>query len=331
MVNICFVDWWDGFDQNENFITKILDKHLEYKLVTDPKETDFVFCSVFGKEFLNYSCPRILFTGENYVPDFNFYDYAIGFDYIDFGDRYIRYPLYLACYGDACAKLETGNIPYVDIKNKGFCSFVVSNHEYAESYREKLFDALSSYKFVASGGKHRNNIELPNGVEDKMEFARHYKFAIACENASHPGYCTEKIVEAFAADTVPIYWGDPYVDKYFNPKAFVNCNEFSNIDDVVDYVKKIDMNDDLYLDMLKQPKVVEGNFSFNSMREDFSNWLIAVVSQNMDNAYRRNRTGFVNTLEKDSFILKEYKEKREKKQESIAKRRKIRLFRGNGG
>lgn len=45
---------------------------------------------------LNYNnCEKILFTGENYVPDFHPYDYAMGFHYIDFGDRYLRFPLYV--------------------------------------------------------------------------------------------------------------------------------------------------------------------------------------------------------------------------------------------
>ena len=35
-----------------------------------------------------------MYTGENQVPDFNICDYAIGFHYIDFQDRYIRFPLY---------------------------------------------------------------------------------------------------------------------------------------------------------------------------------------------------------------------------------------------
>lgn len=35
-----------------------------------------------------------MYTGENQVPDFNICDYAIGFHYIYFQDRYIRFPLY---------------------------------------------------------------------------------------------------------------------------------------------------------------------------------------------------------------------------------------------
>lgn len=36
---------------------------------------------------------------------------------------------------------------------------------------------------------------------------RRYKFTIAFENQSYPGYVTEKIADALMAGTVPIYWG----------------------------------------------------------------------------------------------------------------------------
>ncbi|CAJ99309.1 alpha (1,3)-fucosyltransferase fragment 2 [Helicobacter acinonychis str. Sheeba] len=36
------------------------------------------------------------YTGENEVPNFNLFDYAIGFDGLDFKERYLRMPLYYA-------------------------------------------------------------------------------------------------------------------------------------------------------------------------------------------------------------------------------------------
>ena len=54
------------------------------------------FIHVFHLISINYpNAVKIYFTGENDVPDFNLADYALGFHYIDFGDRYLRFPLYL--------------------------------------------------------------------------------------------------------------------------------------------------------------------------------------------------------------------------------------------
>ena len=88
-----------------------------------------------------------------------------------------------------------------------FCSFVVSNNN-ASPERDIIFDKLSEYKKVSSGGRYRNHVGGP--VSDKLEFQRKHKFAIAFENCSQPGYSTEKILEAFAARTVPIYWGGSF-------------------------------------------------------------------------------------------------------------------------
>ena len=49
-----------------------------------------------------------------------------------------------------------------------------------------------------------NNIG--GAVSDKFAFQQKHKFSIAFENTSYCGYCTEKIVEAFVAGTIPIYW-----------------------------------------------------------------------------------------------------------------------------
>jgi hypothetical protein len=106
-------------------------------------------------------------------------------------------------------------------------SITVSNANRNPVFKE-LFEALSKYKRVNSGGRWMNNVGGP--VADKMTFDRRHKFSIACENSASPGYTTEKLVQAFAAKTIPIYWGDPLVSRVFNTKAFINVNDFASVD-----------------------------------------------------------------------------------------------------
>ena len=94
------------------------------------------------------------------------------------------------------------------------------------------------------GGKVRNNIGYL--VPDKIAFLMDYKFNIAFENESYPGYTTEKLPESFIGNTVPIYWGNPLIDKEFNAGAFINAHEFRNLDQVVEFVVELDRNDLLY-------------------------------------------------------------------------------------
>ena len=143
--------------------------------------------------------------------------------------------------------------------------------------REDFFNALSEYKHVASGGRAFNNIGMPDGVPDKTEFLKKYKFSIAYENSSYPGYCTEKLMQAFAAGNVPIYWGDPTAVEQFNEKAFINCCGLT-IEEAVAKVKEVDENDELYLQMLAEKPLLDDALREKTM-EEFREFIFNIFDQ----------------------------------------------------
>lgn len=256
-IRINIVDWWDD-DFEKNHFIQFLSK--KYKVVRS-KNPDYLLCSCFGFEHLNFNCTKIFFTGENLTPDFNLYDYAMGFDYIDFGRRYLRYPLFLT-YTQALKKAEKKHIfNQNEIENRGFCSFLVSNGKNADPIRESFFDEISKVDFVASGGGFRNNIG--KRVENKLDFLKQYKFNIAFENSQSSGYCTEKLIEAFAAKTIPIYWGDPsLLDSnlsLINPKSYINLSSFSSLNEALDYIKEVHSDVQLYKQILQEPAFLKEN------------------------------------------------------------------------
>lgn len=252
-IKIKFVDFWSGFDEYNNDFYKILNEKYDVEISEEP---EFLFYSVFGYKNLDYDCIKIFYTGENIIPDFNNCDYAIGFHKIEFGKRYLRMPLYnlfiYKKYFENALKIHKEKI---DKRNK-FCNFIYSN-ENGDKKRKEFYELLSKYKKVDSGGKYLNNIGGP--VEDKYEFQRQYKFSIAFENSSSVGYNTEKLIEAKAAGTIPIYWGDPEIAKEFNSKSFINCHDYEDFEKVVEKVIEIDNDDELYRKYLKE--------SFNQKEE----------------------------------------------------------------
>ena len=255
-IKIKFVDFTPNFDPQKATIWKRLWDWYDVELSDHP---DWLVYSVFGEEHLAYNdCVKIYWTGENQAPDFNFCDYAIGIDQLSFGDRYLYFPLWL-CYTKDVDRMLIKHSD-IDLSTKpDFCSFVYSNSN-SSPHREEFFNALSNYKEVHSGGKFHNNIG--GFVADKWVFEHSHKFSIAFENASHDGYTTEKLIQSFAAQTVPIYWGDPRVAETFNPDSFINCYDFPNWDAVVQRVKEIDHDDALWLKMvqtpaLRNPKMVD--------------------------------------------------------------------------
>lgn len=297
-IRIGFLGFWSHFVKEDFIGTVALRRNYDVEIVPDAKDADYVFYSVMDDEhwFLPPEKIKIFYTGENLCPDFNACDYAIGFEWLNYGERYIRLPNYYGTpyYRGQTAKFEQR---YQEIltdeelrnlaRDRKFCSLVVSNGD-GNPIRRQLFEALSQYKQVESGGRWLNNIGGP--VEDKIAFESEHKFSIACENSSHPGYTTEKIVEAFAARTIPIYWGDPDICKVFNPKAFINVMDYPSIDAVVKRVEELDKDEEAYIAMLREPALLnpEG-YSIEHQIDLMTDFMQHIVEQPLDKAQRYNR------------------------------------------
>ena len=281
---------------NPDVILTLLRKHFE--VVVDETNPDYVFYSVFGNRYLDFpDSVRIFFTGENVHPDFNLCDYAFGFDWLKLEDRYCRCPNYML-YGEF-EQLRRHPIiddPKQTLREKTrFCNFIYSNSK-AHPYREELFHRLNKYKQIDSAGIHLNNTGFKVGspslgvsaTEDKMNFQRECKFSIAIENSSSIGYTTEKLVHGLAADTIPIYWGNPEVGREFNTRRFINCHEYDSIEHVIDRIKEIDRDDDLYTRMLSESVFNNNIIPPSLLEETLVAQLHHIFSEN-DGGARRNR------------------------------------------
>ena len=294
---INFIGFWSNFDKENNLFTNILKENFEVEISETP---DFIFasplCSPF--EYLKYDCVRILFTGEPLVPDFNVFDYAIGFDYLSFPDaitqtRYYRYPLCFYNHERVKQVLNGVNLETArDILNKKkyFCNFMYG-HKSANGEREQLFSLISRYKRVESAGSYLNN--MPDGTiipysERKLDFLKKCKFTIACESISYPGFVTEKLMDPFLSYSIPIYYGNSLVDKEFNPNSFINLHSFESFEAGIERVIQIDQDDALYLQMLMEQKTVSGDYIdtlFNGLRS----FLLSIFAQTPNDAFRRLR------------------------------------------
>src|SRR3989339_823106 len=87
----------------------------------------------------------------------------------------------------------------------------------------------------------------------KINFLKNYKFTIAFENSVTPGYNTEKLIHPIIANSIPIYFGDPFVSRDFNTKSFINVHDFKNMDDVIKRIIQIDNDNKLYERILNEP------------------------------------------------------------------------------
>ena len=218
-ISMRVVDWWVP-DTQENFYENVFIQLLSRKYdVRYSENPDFLLYGPFGYAHLRYDCVRIFFTGENVRADWRVADYSIDFDHIDFGDRHLRLPLDFlpsAHLQTLCEHSRTRALQAFAPKREKFCAFMARHSDKYTWMRERFFEILSQYKQVDSGGQWNNNIGGVVGDRgdegdyriSKRKWLEGYKFNICFENASYPGYLTEKLFDAYACGCIPIYWGD---------------------------------------------------------------------------------------------------------------------------
>jgi hypothetical protein len=243
------------FDVNDNFFVNLLKTHVDSDVVittvSPHQNPDVLFYSVFGQSNGAYRAGRKVFYAGEPVPHRPNADFNITFDASNAINT--RLPLWVCYFDHALLTSNTRQIP----KREKFCSYIASQPGF-ENNRQTFVERLSSqYKRVDCGGKHLNNIggAIPPGANasGKIEHGKQYKFAMAFENKQYPGYVTEKIYDAYKSGCIPIYWGTPDIIKDFNPSTFINANDFSDFDALIDHIRRVDCDDELYASYFKDP------------------------------------------------------------------------------
>ena len=249
VVRLGYAGFWDGFDPRDNFFTRLLGRRWRVEIVDRP---DFLIHSCIGRrkhDHLAHDCVRIFYTAENWPPDWHSTDWGFTFEHTDH-PRHFRLPHWPLYVDPARLVKPPGHDPDAVLARKTkFCAFLVSNP--LGRMRNEFFRRLSKYKPVDSGGKVFNT--LGYRVADKYAFLSDYKFTIAFENESYPGYTTEKVADPMLADSIPIYWGDPLVGRDFDTRSFLSAHDSGSLDDLVDRVIAVDRDPRLHRRLLAQP------------------------------------------------------------------------------
>ena len=266
-VSILFTDMWENFNEAYNFFTLALEaSKIEvqgYSLESLPvgMVPDLVVFGPFGDSYttLPDEWVKVHYTGENTDPiEGPGIKLNLGYKHLD-KPSYFRLPLWMISidwFGADKAKIKNPLPIPVDActtvtkcERSKFCAFIVSNP--SNEVRNEAYQTLNEYKPVDGAGRVFNTLgdQLFAGLGGgggelkKHEFLKDYKFCIAYENSSAPGYTTEKLLHAKAAGCVPIYWGDPEVEKDFDTSGFIHMKTNEGL---VDLVKAVDLDDNLW-------------------------------------------------------------------------------------
>lgn len=153
------------------------------------------------------------------------------------------------------SKINLENIrEFNNLERNKFSAYINSN---CIKIREDFFAKLYSYNNKAEAlGKcsNTNSGSISSKWADNPSIYKDYRFGFAMENASVPGYITEKILNVYKGGAIPIYWGDnKIVTELFNPKSFINLNNFKNFDQAIKYIDYLEKNPHLLEQMYKEP------------------------------------------------------------------------------
>jgi len=295
----------DEFDPNDNYLLNILKKHYDVEICDNP---DYVLCGVlydhgsfiwgwYEEYILSYPCVRILIEGENLVPDYNLVDYSI----CQYPVKYLDRNYYFPCGVEAFIhgrmyfrELQDKDRDYSEefLKTKEYFASFIASHDSEYNIRGEFFKALNQRKRVESVGTYLNNMPDGQTVQwlggSKFDFQRKCKFSLCFESTKHEGFITEKIVEAFYADTIPVYYGSSNIKDIFNPKAFIDVSDYSSFEDAIDKIMEIENDDELYLEMLRQPIFNNPKYP-EEIYTEVEQFLCHIFDQPIEKAYRRSR------------------------------------------
>jgi len=257
-VSLGFCDLHIG---GRNFFTRLLEPHFDIRW-DDPAE--FVIYGHIGHGHRLQNGVKIYWSQELYGPDWKECDYAIVPHKVDDPSAYYL-PIY--AFDQQLEPMIQKSIPdpaQIRASKPHFCSLLCAYADRTTRRRQEFFHILNRRRKVDSAGPVLNNtgFRVPKGGDGhnryghKIRWIQNYRFNIAFENRYRPGWTTEKLVDPFHVNTIPIHWGDPRVKEDFNPESFICADDFPSLEALADYVLHVDDTPDLYARYVQAPPFV---------------------------------------------------------------------------
>lgn len=245
-----------------------------------------------GEEDYNWRDFKKVFISGEARPDYQSRldkgHYCLGYEHIDH-PNYLRFPSYVL---DAFVLYDEGRMfadPFSWLtmprresrrnwwtnmyQELGMSVVQLSNNP----DRDKMYDAIekSGAIPIRSTGPWRGNMGGDNPLNphqyhrggrfmgridgltyrDKVNFFSNYLFNMAFQYTNTDYLTQEKIIHAFAADTIPVFYGNQFIeDEGFNPNAFINCHRFSNFEEVAGFMAELVLkSDNMVSNILREP------------------------------------------------------------------------------
>jgi hypothetical protein len=300
-VRILFRDFWPGFNPNSNFFFELLRAEDDIQVVEEIDHADLEIYSVFTNNFrgkrgfsrainllerglglVNQSdaisrntygyrtlapkdnVKRVWFTGEKRFPPTDLFDLTLGFEVSSLPDRNIYFPLwmYRLDWGFGKTWNEIAPTPYEltlsrEVQDRAPSLVAFSSNQ--DPFRVAMLNRMETKMPVVKFG-----LGFSNPVSSKLNASKDFLFQLCPENDVYPGYITEKLIEAWVCECVPI-WRGGMTDSRFNPQAFIDVTGLS----ITDAVEKVMGYSKSELNEMRQQPLLNAPPSLREIQEAF--------------------------------------------------------------
>jgi hypothetical protein len=132
-------------------------------------------------------------------------------------------PYELVPFGCCWIKPEDHKI-YNKTKN---LSIIASNKNYCEGHvlRQNIIKNFKDYMDIYGRGH--------NEIPYKIDGLKDYRFSIVIENCKRDYWFTEKLIDCLVTGTIPIYWGCPSINDFFDTKGFIIINNINDLENII--------------------------------------------------------------------------------------------------
>jgi hypothetical protein len=142
-------------------------------------------------------------------------------------------------------------------KNKKFCLFVSQNM--SNSNKKKILNKLQNIgkvDFLMHIAEINTNLKTASCFNsfELLKVFNQYKFIICFENSNTKGYITEKIFNVFLSKSIPIYDGDPEIDRFINRDSYLAFD-----DNLISKINLLNNNESEYNKMINAEKTKQLN------------------------------------------------------------------------
>jgi len=123
--------------------------------------------------------------------------------------------------------LKNDEIKY-DYEKTKLISMMISNKKFTDGQNLRHQIANKYGKYIDLMGRMFNHRTF-----EKIDSCRDYAFSVVIENCKEDYYFTEKIIDCFLTGTVPIYWGCPSINIFFDKEGMITFNTLEELEIII--------------------------------------------------------------------------------------------------